>query len=291
MTKTKTILCPTCALRLPFIFERTIVDFTAKLVYQFFVAQSFLIVYEPLDGFVEKRGYWNNYITFYENYWGGPTSPYGVWFGKEYEVFREALSNYLEIDDPEIEDCFFMKDRDGRYYISPFISKINPYILSSENIIPTDWFIIFKDDERKFFYTPWGFAGMHYDVKISLGLQRIQVAEEILRDISTVYKKSKLDLTLFQKLNEIQTRIMELKNWLSVFDSSGYVLLNYGEICSFIHPYTLKNERSVKEIWQLLSFVSEGRFNEAQLVFNLLTEKWEDIRRRASGDIANFSIQ
>ena len=90
------------------------VDFTSELVYQFFVAQSLLIVYEPFDSFVENKGYWNEYITFYENYWGGPTSPYGVWFGKEYETFREALTNYLGIDDHEIEDCFFMKDKDGR---------------------------------------------------------------------------------------------------------------------------------------------------------------------------------
>ncbi len=255
------------------------------------MAQSLLVVYEPFDSFVEKKGYWNNYITFYEKYWGGPTSPYGVWFGREYEVFREALSNYLGIDDQEIEDCFFMKDKDGRYYISPLTPQINPYLLYSENYIPLDWFILFNDDEREFFYTPWGFAGMHYDTKISLSLQRMKEAEEILRNISTVYKKSELKLILFQKLNEIQARIVELKNWLSRFDSSGYVLLNYGEICSFIHPYTLKNERSVKEIWQLLSFVGEGRFKEAQTVLNLLAEKWEDIRRRASGDISSFSIQ
>src|SRR3990172_9280505 len=49
-------------------------DFTSELVYHFFMAQSFLILYEPLDSLVEKREYWNNYITFYEKYWGGPTS-------------------------------------------------------------------------------------------------------------------------------------------------------------------------------------------------------------------------
>lgn len=266
-------------------------DFTSGLVYHFFVAQSFLILYEPLDSLVEKREYWNNYITFYEKYWGGPTSPYGVWFGKEYETFREALSNYLGIDDHEIEDCFFMKDKDGRYYICPLTPKINPYLLCSENIIPVEWFILFKDNERKFFNTPWGFTGMHYDTKINLSLERIKEAEEILRNISTANKKNEPKLALFQKLNEIQARILELKNWLSGFDSSSYVLLNYGEICSFIHPYTLKNERSVNEVWQLISFASEGRFNEAQSLLNFLTEKWEDIRRRASGDITNFSIQ
>jgi hypothetical protein len=254
------------------------------------VAQGLLIVYEPLDSFSEKRDYWNNYITFYENYWGGPTSPYGVWFGKEYEVFREALSNHLGMDDQEIEDCFFMKDKNGRYYISP-ITRFNPNLLYSENYIPPEWFILFKDDEREFFYTPWGFSGMHYDTKISLSLERIKKADEILRNISTAHKKSDLKLTLSQKLNEIQARIVELESWLAGFDTSGYILLNYGEISSFIHPYTLKNERSVKEIWQLLSLASEGRFEEAELALNLLTEKWEEIRRKASGEINNIPVQ
>jgi hypothetical protein len=53
----------------------------------------------------------------------------------------------------------------------------------------------------------------------------------------------------------------------------------------------LKNERSVKDIWQLLSFVGEGKFDEAQGVLNLLTERWEDIRKKASGDVSSFSIQ
>ncbi|HEY7535112.1 MAG TPA: hypothetical protein VH878_04125 [Thermodesulfobacteriota bacterium] len=254
------------------------------------MTQSALIIYEPLDRFLEKRDYWNNYITFYEKYWGGPTSPYGVWFGKEYEFFREALSNYLGIDDQEIEDCFFMKDKEDRYYISP-LARVNPYLLCSENYIPLEWFVLFNDDEREFFHTPWGFAGMHYDTKIGLCLRRIEETNNILKKVSTDHKEGGLNLTLFQKLNEIQARIVDLENWLSGFDSSSYVLLNYGEICSFIHPYTLKNERSVKDIWQLLSFVGEGKFDEAQGVLNLLTERWEDIRKKASGDVSSFSIQ
>ncbi len=254
------------------------------------MAQGALIVYEPLDCFSEKRGYWNEYIAFYEKYWGGPTSPYGVWFGKEYEVFREALSNYLGVDDQEIEDCFFMKDKDGIYYVSP-LNRVKTYLLYSENYIPLEWFILFKDDERQFFYTPWGFGGMHYDTKIGLSLKRIKEADDILSNISTVHKKSEFKLTLFRRLNEIQARIIEIENWLSGFDSTGYVLLNYGEISSFIHPYTLKNERSVKEVWQLLSLASESRFDEGELVLNLLTEKWEDIRSKATGEISNIRIQ
>jgi hypothetical protein len=85
--------------------------------------------------------------------------------------------------------------------------------------------------------------------------------------------------------------IIELEKWLSKFDPSGYVLLNYGEVSSFIHPYTLKNERSVKEMWDVISLLKEGQIDKAQLVINVIIEKWEDIRRRASGDVIKSTIQ
>lgn len=181
-----------------------------------------------------------------------------------------------------------MKDKEG-YYITPLGSRTKSYILSSENYIPIEWFIPFGDEEREFFYTPWGFAGMHYDAKIALGLKRLKEANEIIRKVVGEYRKG--DLPLFQKLDEIQLGIIELERWLSGFDPSGYLLLNYGEVSSFIHPYTLKNERSVKEVWDVLSLLEEGHIDKAHLVLNIMVEKWEDIRRKASGDIFKSTIQ
>jgi hypothetical protein len=252
------------------------------------MAQSLLIVYEPLDLFVEKKSYWDDYVTFYEKYWGGPTSPFGVWFGQEYDTFRKALSEHLGIDEGEIEDCFFMKDKKG-YYITPLGSKAKSYILSSENYIPLEWFVLFKDEERDFFYTPWGFAGMHYDAKINLSLTRLKEASEIIGKAGEGYGKG--ELPNFQKLDGIRPRIVQLEKWLSGFDPLGYVLLNYGEVSSFIHPYTLKNERSVKEMWDVLSLLREGHIDNAQLALNVIVEKWEDIRKKASGDVSKSTIQ
>jgi hypothetical protein len=255
------------------------------------MATSSLIVYQPLDTFREKREYWNNYVIFYENYWGGPTSPYGVWFGKEYENFRDALSKHLEIDEEDIEDCFFMKDKEGRYYISPFSSETDSYILYSENYIPLYWFILFEDKERESFYTTWGFAGINYDTRIALGLKRLKEADEILNNLFQKYKGSDLKSPHILDLSEVQTGIANLRAWLIGFDPSAYVVLNYGELCSFIHPYTMKNERSVKEIWDILSLIREGQIEEAQSMLSILVNKWEEIKRKASGDIDRFTVQ
>lgn len=255
------------------------------------MAASFLMVYEPLDGFGEKRDYWSSYIAFYERYWGGPTSPYGVWFGQEYETFRKALSEQLEIDKEDIEECLFMKDEEGRYLVSPFGSEQNPYLLSSENYIPLEWFILFDDKERDSFYTHWAFAGIHYDTEIKHSLERLEKADGIIKEFLQNHAGVNPKPPLFHKLREIQSGIHELQAWLSGFDPSGYLILNYGEVCSFIHPYTLKNERSVAEVWHILSLISENRMEEVRSALNIIAEKWEDISRKASGDIDKITIQ
>ncbi|HEX9830155.1 MAG TPA: hypothetical protein VGA94_00575 [Thermodesulfobacteriota bacterium] len=255
------------------------------------MALSSLIIYEPLDTLSENRDYWREYVFFYEQYWGGPTSPYGVWFGTEYNNFRNALSKHLEIDEEDIVDCFFMKDKDGKHYISPFTTGINPYILHSENYIPLYWFLLFKHDEGQIFYTPWGFGGINYDTRINLGSERLKEADEIVQRALREHKEARFRPPILQKLHAVQAGIQSLKAWLGGFDPSGYVVLNYGEICSFIHPYTMKNERSVNEIWQMLNLVKEGRLEEAQSVLNIMVEKWEDIKRKASGDIDKSTVQ
>ncbi len=266
-------------------------DFVARFVYYLVMALSSLIVYEPLDNFTENRTYWSEYVSFYEQYWGGPTSPYGVWFGTEYDNFRRALSNHLEIDDYKIQDCFSMKDKNGKYYIAPFSSGTNPHILNSENHIPFDWFLLFKSDEREYFYTPWGFGGINYDTKINLATERLNDAREIIDITLKKQKENHFKVLIFEKLIEIQSGIAGTKTWLGGFDPRAYIVLNYGEICSFIHPYTMKNERSVSELWQLIDFIKEDRFEEAQSALSILTEKWDDIRRKAIGEVEKFTIQ
>ncbi len=120
------------------------------------MARSVLIIYEPLDTFKDKKSYWSSYISFYEDYWDEPSSPRAAWFGREYEDFREALSRHLEIDKEQIEDCFFIRDKDGTYYVSPLGSGINANILSSENFILPEWFFsVQRRREKSSLYSYW----------------------------------------------------------------------------------------------------------------------------------------
>jgi len=266
-----------------------VIDFTLYLVYYFIMAISSILVYEPIDSFRDKSYYWKKYAHFYEQFWGGPTSPYGVWFGNEYEAFRNALSSHLDMDEEEIEDCYFMKDEDGKYYVSPMFSKANSS--HSENIIPLDWFVLFSEDERKSLYTHWGFNAINYDTRIQIALDRINEALQILSNCFENYKKDKLTSLFANNLSVMSQSLSDLEVWFSGFDNSGFIVLNYGELCSFIHPSTLKNEQSVGEVWDFLHLLSKGQLEDASSSLRIFFQKWEEIRAKTSGDIEKSTIQ
>jgi hypothetical protein len=85
--------------------------------------------------------------------------------------------------------------------------------------------------------------------------------------------------------------LSELQAWFSGFDKSGFVVLNYGELCSFLHASTLKNERSVGEMWEFLHLLSKGQLEDAAASLKILFQKWEDIRTKTSGNIDKSTIQ
>lgn len=252
------------------------------------MAKSTLILYEPVENFADKSDYWFSYIDFYEKYWGGPTSPFGVWFGNEYENFRRAISSNLDLLEEEIEDCFFMKDENGKYYIAPLGQRGRSHIFFSENIIPLQWFVMFQESERKILYTHWGFNAISYDTKLDLALRRLKQGEKV---IESAIDNNESNSRILNKLSDFRSGMSDLYSLLSGFDPSGSVVLNYGEICSFIHPYTIRNENSAKDMWDFLTLLRDGKIADADSRLNVLNQKWDDIRRKASGDPTGTTIQ
>ena len=251
--------------------------------------KSTIIVYEPIEKFGRMSEYWGKYISFYEEYWGGPTSPYGVWFGDEYDDFQYKLSKFLDVD--EIQDCLFIKGSGGKYLISPLRSFKNKYMSHSDNHIPLQWFILFEDDERKFFYTHMGFGRIHYGTDLKQSLNRIDKADRIIEDSITRHRKATDQSAFLMKLKKIQSGLFELRTWLSEFDSHSYVVLDYGELCSFISPYTLNMDHTSKELWNMLSNLNRDNIEESRQILNSLLQKWETVKQKVTGEILKNEIQ
>ncbi len=250
-----------------------------------YMATSTLIVYEPLDSFGDQSEYWLEYSKFYEMYWCGPTSPFGVWFGNEYQNFRVALSEHMNIEDSEIKDCFFLKKGEQDYFIAPLIGSEN--IFSFENSIPHEWFIMFERDERKNFYTHWGFNTIHYDTSLAKARSRLDKRGNIIKD----FISSAVETPFAGYLNYLNDGVDNLKSWLNKFEKEGFIILNYGEICTHIHISTLHNEESVGEISKFLKLLQQKKIEEADSVLRLFFQKWEDIKHKCEGALNSELLQ
>jgi len=252
------------------------------------MAISILTVYQPIESTREKESYWRSYVSYYEKYWDGPATPQSSWFGKEYDEFRNSLSNHLGLSKKEIQDCFFQRDEEGDYFLVPVGEEVNINIFSAENFIPFEWFLMFSKEEKHYFYTHTGFGAIqpdaiYYNARVKDATQRLKKSKE---GIESALNNTESGSSQYfaETLKELNDNIYNLERWLSGFDPRSFIILNYAEICSHIQPDSMKNEDSVSEIQNVLSLAGEGKFNEAMSALNYLTSKWKEIRAAITGD-------
>ena len=260
------------------------------------MAQTVLMVYENLESFRENREYWTSYVEFYEKYWDAPASPKSSWWGNEYEEFRQSLSKQLGLDKNYIRDCFFTKDKDGRYFICPIGSEVNLNIISCDNFVPLEWFTLFESGQKGYFYTHTGFGAIHHDAiyytsDLKSSLVRLENSVDILSSRLNTDKEEFKKYPELQKFGYVLEGVNNIREWLGGFSDDGILILNYGEICSFIEPDSMKNEDSVGELFQILENLKSGDFSSAASNFKLLDYKWTDIESKASGDPGWESLQ
>ncbi len=255
------------------------------------MATSNLIIYEPLDSFAEQKDYWESYIEFYELYWGGPPSPFGVWFANEYDNFKKSFSEKIGIDPSEVKDCFFISDEEGRYYIAPAESETHNNLIYIENIIPIEWFLLFTEDERKSLFSHWGFNAVYYSTKLQNGLDRVQSAKTLFEQTINSVPDDIKESEIISILTGLISGCDQLLGLLSGYDSSGHIILNYGDICTFIHAYTLDNEKSVGELAAFTELLKQSEYEKANTSIKILFQKWNEIYENASGQSSNRPIQ
>jgi len=233
---------------------------------------STLQIYRNLDTFTDDQEYWKNYTDFYERFWGGPTSPYGFWYGSEYEAFQEAVCDYMEIERNQIKECLFIKEN-SEYFICPTISKKNepPFAFLVDNIIPIHWFFIFKEKQKKIFKTHWGFGAIHYKSKI----EDINKLINHFTNIESSNKEQKDNLDNYLEI--IKNDLKELRKWLSSFPKDSLVVLNYGDLLSSLPMSSLDKEDSVKIATDFTNSLAQDNLIKANELIEFLINRWTQI--------------
>lgn len=253
------------------------------------MALSVLMTYEPLEKTGERYDYWRSYISFYERFKDGPATPNTAWYGSEYDAFRESLSKELGIEKGLIEHCFFMKDEEGRYYVTPVGREANPNIFSAENFIPLEWFLMYDGTEKKYFFTHTGFGAIkqdsiYYITRVESALERLEAAISDI-DAFLASTESAGSPTLAGILSDLKAGGENLTHWLRGFDRESFVLLNYGEMSTRIDPEQIKNEDSVSELRLVITLARDGEPGDAEKVLAMLLSRWEGINRSFAEDV------
>ena len=245
--------------------------------------KSALMVYQNLKNITEEKEYWDKYIKFHELYWDGPNASQNVFYGNEYEEYRSSLSKYLEVDPDNIKDCLFTKHESGEYYLTPLGVDSDKYIMESENSIPSHWFLLFENSEKKFFYSHAGEGaiqpdGIYYNTDCSLSKKRLNNVKSILENQSSNDIPNEFEL--FTK--ELAFGLSEIYYWIEKFPDDSMIVLNYAEISSVIHEFTLKNENSGSDLWAIIDLISSNDYDTANSNLKIYNQKWNEISRNCS---------
>ena len=155
--------------------------------------------------------------------------------------------------------------------------------LEKENLIPPQWFLLFDNSEKKFFYSHAGDGavqadGIYYDTDSSSSKKRLEKAQSII----TKLKKEKISKELELFANDLEFGISELSFWLADLDDDSLLILNYAELNTIIHEFTLKNENSVQDLWILFNNLNEKKYEKAASDLKIYKQKWDEISKKAS---------
>ena len=243
--------------------------------------KSALILYRGLDYIEENKSYCERYIKFHELYWDGPATSQSIFYGREYEEYKESLSKYLEIEISQIEDCLFTKHENGRYYLVPLGVNSNEYILEHENFILPEWFLLFDDSEKRFLYSHAGDgavqpAGIFYNTNLANSKKRLQEVQKILESLQD--NNISKELKIF--MEELSFGISEISIWISNFPEDNILVLNYAELNSVIHQFALKNENSVRDLWEFINLIGANKYDEAYTNLKIYKQKWNEISQK-----------
>ena len=242
------------------------------------MAQSTLIVYDSIESLdTDERLYWGKYIQFYEQYWGGPMSPFGIWFGNEYENFSAAIAEYFSVEKGAVRDCFFIRSKDG-LFVCPLSAGENPNVLSCENAVPIEWCAVFDESGRRNFYSHWGFSSIHYNARV------VDIKEKLVfcSDVLARARTKTAHKGLLAAIDWMSGGIGEMDGWFSGKDGDACAVLNYGDVCSVLTPQSLDRERTVEQFAETLSLLDDGQWESAYTLWERIVRRWEDLRQICS---------
>lgn len=260
------------------------------------VPSAYLRVFQPLDAFEgEEQLRWERYLV--SNRWM-PGSP---------RRYRDHAKGGLGLIAPADGDHAEVRVVDGRTYVSPWRMRMRvlaaglafretrPIELSERFLskkdakrvarelrrlrrrdplavafchqspwhVPIRWFALFADEERWLGEDEHGQLRLRYRTTARKALRRAGQTIPLLRR---------------SDLGPIGDLLMDLHEWIALFDVRSLVELDYGGLCDFLTWDELDDDRSVRDLGLALEALARHEFPRSAEIYQGVLAHWAEIR-------------
>lgn len=260
------------------------------------VPSAYLRVFQPLDAFEgEEQLRWERYLV--SNRWL-PGSP---------RRYRDHAEGGLGLIAPADGDHAEVRVVDGRTYVSPWRMRMRvlaaglafretrPIELSERFLskkdakrvarelrrlrrrdplavafchqspwhVPIRWFALFADEERWLGEDEHGQLRLRYRTTARKALRRAGQTIPLLRR---------------SDLGPIGDLLMDLHEWIALFDVRSLVELDYGGLCDFLTWDELDDDRSVRDLSLALEALARHELPRSAEIYQGVLAHWAEIR-------------
>ena len=260
------------------------------------VPSAYLRVFQPLDAFEgEEQLRWERYLVSNRSV---PESP---------RRYRDHAKGGLGLIAPADGDHAEVRVVDGRTYVSPWRMRMRvlaaglafretrPIELSERFLsrkdakrvarelkrlrrrdplavafchqspwhVPIRWFALFADEERWLGEDEHGQLRLRYRTTARKALRRAGQTIPLLRR---------------SDLGPIGDLLMDLHEWIALFDVRSLVELDYGGLCDFLTWDELDDDRSVRDLGLALEALARHEFPRSAEIYQGVLAHWAEIR-------------
>jgi hypothetical protein len=260
------------------------------------VPSAYLRVFQPLDAFEgEEQLRWERYLVS------------NRWLPKSPRRYRDHAKGGLGLIAPADGDHAEVRVVDGRTYVSPWRMRMRvlaaglafretrPIELSERFLskkdakrvarelkrlrrrdplavafchqspwhVPIRWFVLFADEERWLGEDEYGHLRLRYRTTARKALRRAGQTIPLLRR---------------SDLGPIGDLLMDLLEWIALFDVRSLVELDYGGLCDFLTWDELDDDRSVRDLGLALEALARHEFPRSAEIYQGVLSHWAEIR-------------
>jgi hypothetical protein len=132
--------------------------------------------------------------------------------------------------------------------------------------VPVRWFVLFEDEERRL-QEANGHHRLSYLTTTRKAVRRAERAVPVLRHT---------------ELGPIADLILELHQWLSVFDASSLLELDYGGLCDLMTWDEMDDDHSARDVGEALRALSAEEYTRSAELYQTALARSNELRNHES---------